>query len=950
MTTPVHQALALGQSIWYDGIRRSLLTSGELEHMVKKQGLRGMTSNPSIFDAAIAGSSDYSDAIAELRRSGPTDAKSAYESLAIADIRAAADIFRPVYDESGGDDGYVSMEVSPELAHDTSATVAEAKRLWAAVDRPNLMVKVPGTEAGIPAIQALIGAGINVNVTLLFGLAAYESAAQAYMAGLEDRLAAGAGIASIASVASIFISRLDSAVEPRLDLAYAGKVAIANAKVIYEISRKLFSGKRWNALAKQGARSQRLLWASTSTKNPALPELLYVEALMGPDTVDTVPPATFEAFAAHGTVRPALEEDLDGAHAVLDSLSGHGVELSEVLDQLVAEAVEKFATAFRDLLSSVERALGGDVERAEPWRLHTSLPRELADQVDGVIDEWRSTTKVARIWAHDATVWTGKGEDAWLGWLGVALDQEAHGHRFDALVKEVRTARFADAVVLGMGGSSLCPDLLAHTFPPETGLPRLLVLDSTDPGQVRAMEERVDLAHTLFFVSSKSGTTLEPNIFAAYFYDRMAAAVGSEAAGSHFIAITDPGSPLEALAKRQSYRAVYFGVPSIGGRYSALSDFGMVPGAACGVDVGRLFSSAEKMAHACAPSVPAAHNPGLALGAVIGTCVNAGRNKVTLLTSPAVAHLGAWLEQLLAESTGKLGKGVVPVDSEPLGEPSQYGADRLFCSIALGGDEDAEQAAKITALEEAGHPVVRIELSDLYDLGGELFRWEFATAVAGSIIGIDPFDQPDVEEAKVLAHQLADRYDQEGSLPELSPLWEGEGIKLYADDRNGRELTRAANPLSSRASHPNLVDFVRTHLARARSGDYVALLAYVQMAPAHEAVLTEMRTLIRDTLQVATCVGFGPRFQHSTGQTYKGGPNTGVFFQITCDDAVEVAVPGHRYSFGVVKEAEARSDLDVLASRGRRALRVHLGADVTGGLEQLRAALNEAIGVPSRRR
>ena len=950
MTTPVHQALALGQSIWYDGIRRSLLTSGELEHMVKKQGLRGMTSNPSIFDAAIAGSSDYSDAIAELRRSGPTDAKSAYESLAIADIRAAADIFRPVYDESGGDDGYVSMEVSPELAHDTSATVAEAKRLWAAVDRPNLMVKVPGTEAGIPAIQALIGAGINVNVTLLFGLAAYESAAQAYMAGLEDRLAAGAGIASIASVASIFISRLDSAVEPRLDLAYAGKVAIANAKVIYEISRKLFSGKRWNALAKQGARSQRLLWASTSTKNPALPELLYVEALMGPDTVDTVPPATFEAFAAHGTVRPALEEDLDGAHAVLDSLSGHGVELSEVLDQLVAEAVEKFATAFRDLLSSVERALGGDVERAEPWRLHTSLPRELADQVDGVIDEWRSTTKVARIWAHDATVWTGKGEDAWLGWLGVALDQEAHGHRFDALVKEVRTARFADAVVLGMGGSSLCPDLLAHTFPPETGLPRLLVLDSTDPGQVRAMEERVDLAHTLFFVSSKSGATLEPNIFAAYFYDRMAAAVGSEAAGSHFIAITDPGSPLEALAKRQSYRAVYFGVPSIGGRYSALSDFGMVPGAACGVDVGRLFSSAEKMAHACAPSVPAAHNPGLALGAVIGTCVNAGRNKVTLLTSPAVAHLGAWLEQLLAESTGKLGKGVVPVDSEPLGEPSQYGADRLFCSIALGGDEDAEQAAKITALEEAGHPVVRIELSDLYDLGGELFRWEFATAVAGSIIGIDPFDQPDVEEAKVLAHQLADRYDQEGSLPELSPLWEGEGIKLYADDRNGRELTRAANPLSSRASHPNLVDFVRTHLARARSGDYVALLAYVQMAPAHEAVLTEMRTLIRDTLQVATCVGFGPRFQHSTGQTYKGGPNTGVFFQITCDDAVEVAVPGHRYSFGVVKEAEARGDLDVLASRGRRALRVHLGADVTGGLEQLRAALNEAIGVPSRRR
>ncbi|MGC8513624.1 MAG: bifunctional transaldolase/phosoglucose isomerase [Acidimicrobiales bacterium] len=946
MTTPIQQALALGQSIWYDGIRRSLLTSGDLERMVAKEGLRGMTSNPSIFDAAIAGSSDYTDAIAELRRSGPTDAKSVYESLAIADIRGAADVFRPLYDESGGDDGYVSMEVSPELAHDTAATVAEAKRLWGTVDRPNLMVKVPGTDEGIPAIQELIGAGINVNVTLLFGLAAYESAAQAYLAGLKDRVAAGAGIAGIASVASIFVSRLDSAVEPRLDRSYAGKVAIANAKVVYAASRTLFSGKRWDALAKKGARSQRLLWASTSTKNPTLPELLYVEALMGPDTVDTVPPATFEAFAAHGTVRPALEDDLQGAHAVLDSLPGQGVELSEVLDQLVAEGVEKFATAFRDLLASVEHALAGDSERPEPWRLRTSLPRELADQVDGVIDEWRSTGKVARMWAHDATVWTGKGEDAWLGWLGVALDQAAHGHRFEALAQEMREARFADAVVLGMGGSSLCPDLLAHTFPPVTGLPRLLVLDSTDPEQVKAMEEQVDVAHTVFFVSSKSGTTLEPNIFAAYFYDRMIKAVGAEAAGSHFIAITDPGSPLQALAEQQGYRAVFFGVPSIGGRYSALSDFGMVPGAACGVDVGRLFSSAEKMAHACAPSVPAAHNPGLALGAVIGACVNAGRDKVTLLTSPAVAHLGAWLEQLLAESTGKQGKGVVPVDGEPLGEPSVYGADRLFCYITLDGDgdDDTDQAAKITALETAGHPVVRIELSDLYGIGGELFRWEFATAVAGSIIGIDPFDQPDVEEAKVLARKLTDRYDHDGSLPELSPLWEGETIKLYADDRNRAELSSGID------GKPSLASYLKAHLDRTSTGDYVAFLAYVQMAPAHEAVLTEMRTLVRDTLTVATCVGFGPRFQHSTGQTYKGGPNSGVFLQITCDDAVKVAVPGHRYSFGVAKEAEARSDLDVLAARGRRALRVHLGADVTAGLEQLRNALAEATGATSSRR
>jgi transaldolase/glucose-6-phosphate isomerase len=936
MTDPIHQALDLGQSIWYDGIRRSLLASGELERMVQQEGLRGMTSNPSIFNNAIAGSSDYGDAIAALRSTGPMDAKSVYETLAIADIRAAADIFRPVYEESGGDDGYVSMEVSPELAHDTTATVAEAKRLWATIDRPNLMVKVPGTLEGMPAIQELIGAGINVNVTLLFGLAAYKDAVQAYMAGLQDRLAGGGGIAGIASVASVFVSRLDSAVEGRLDRSFSGKVAIANAKVIYAASRQLFSGERWSTLKSAGARTQRLLWASTSTKDPSLPELLYVESLIGPDTVDTVPPATYEAFAAHGMVRPSLQENLEDARAVLGSLGGQGVELSDVLDQLLDEGVQKFSLAFRQLLSSVEEALSKKVEE-HSWKLRRSLPTDLASQVDATIDEWRATGKVVRLWAHDATVWTGHGEDAWLGWLGVALDQSTHAHRYEALAMEVREAQFSDAVVLGMGGSSLCPDVLAHSFPSQPDFPLLHVLDSTDPEQIRAMEETVDLAHTLFFVSSKSGSTLEPNIFASYFYERMIAAVGIEEAGSHFVAITDPGSPLEALAKSNRYRRTYFGVPSIGGRYSALSDFGMVPAAACGIDVVRLLSAAETMAHACAPSVPARDNPGLELGAVIGVCANAGRDKVTLVASSGIAQLGAWLEQLLAESTGKKGKGVVPIDREPLGEPSVYGSDRLFCYITAAGDDDAEQAAKISALEAAGHPVLRIELANRYDLGREFFRWEFATAVAGSIIGINPFDQPDVEEAKVLARQLTDRYDQEGSLPALSPLWDERGIRLYADDRNATELTSAVD------SHPSLVSYLRAHLGRAGAGDYVALLAYVQMSPAHQAILTQMRIMVRNASMVATCAEFGPRFQHSTGQAYKGGPNTGVFLQITCDDAVELPVPGHGFSFGVAKEAEARSDLDVLAARGRRVLRVHTGTDVTHGLEQIRDALGEAI-------
>ncbi len=458
------------------------------------------------------------------------------------------------------------------------------------------MVKVPGTEAGIPAIRALIGAGINVNVTLLFGLAAYESTVQAYLAGLEDRVAAGVGIAGIASVASIFVSRLDSAVEPHLDRSYAGKVAIANAKIVYAASRTLFSGTRWNALAQQGARNQRLLWASTSVKNPALPELLYVEALLGPDTVDTVPPATFEAFAAHGTVRPSLEVDVAGAHAVLDSLPGHGVELSEVLAQLVADGVEKFATAFRDLLSSVERALAGDADRQKPCRLRTSLPKDLADHVDGSIDR----VALDRQGGPDLVQRRhGVDRQRRRGLVGLARGRAGPGSARPPLPGTDRTGtrgRFRPRGGARHGGSSLCPDVLAHSFAARKGLPRLLVLDSTDPAQVRAIEEGVDLSRTLFFVSSKSGSTLEPNIFAAYFYDRMTKAVGADEAGSHFIAITDPGSPLQGLAERQGYRAVFFGVPSIGGRYSALSDFGMAPGAACGVDVERLLSSAEKMA------------------------------------------------------------------------------------------------------------------------------------------------------------------------------------------------------------------------------------------------------------------------------------------------------------------------------------------------------------------
>jgi transaldolase/glucose-6-phosphate isomerase len=928
---------ALGQSVWFDNIRRALLTSGELERMVREDGLSGLTSNPSIFEKAIAGSTDYDTALTDARRAGGQDVKTIYEGLAIADLRAAADVLRDVYEKTDAVDGYVSMEVSPELAHDTPRTVEEARRLWESVDRPNLMIKVPGTEQGIPAIRQLIAAGINVNVTLLFSTTVYERVVEAYLAGLEDLLAAGGDASRVASVASFFVSRIDSAVDPQVSKRVRGMVGIANAKVTYARFLELFDGERWEGLRARGAHVQRLLWASTSTKNGSYPELMYVESLIGPDTVDTIPPGTYEAFKKRGEAWLTLTEGVEEARGVLDVLAAEGVDFDQVTEALLEEGVEKFEQAFGKLLASIEQSLKGPTE-VRRGLLTRSLPAELEARVSATIADWGAHDMVGRLWAHNQNLWTCGEEDRWLGWLDVAMDQITHAHRFTALVDDIRSAGFKDAVLLGMGGSSLCPEVLSLTFAPQTaGLPRLHILDSTDPQQISTLENELDLTKTLFFVSSKSGTTLEPNIFAAYFHTRVKELLGAQEAGRRFIAITDPGLPLQQLAERDGYRAVFHGLPSIGGRYSALSDFGMIPGAACGVDVSSLLEHAERMAHACAAAVPAADNPGLALGAIIGACAINGRDKLTLITSAGISDFGAWLEQLLAESTGKHGKGVVPVDREPLGDPDSYGSDRLFVYLRLESEHDDDQDAKVNALEDAGHPVVAIAVISVYELGAEFFRWEFATAVAGSIIGIDPFDQPDVEDAKIAARELTDAYEKAGSLPDLHPFYEGDRFRLFADERNANDIQNAPQQDGS------FEGYLGSHLARVKPGDYVALLAYLPMTREHEWLLSEIRVLIRDRLRAATCVGFGPRFQHSTGQAYKGGPNSGVFLQLTCRDTVELAVPGHSYTFSTVKEAQARSDFDALAKRGRRALRIDLGEDPTVGLSALRDSIERVL-------
>ena len=938
-----------GQSIWLDYLHRKILDDGELRRLIEVDCLKGMTSNPSIFEKAIGQGSDYDAGLRASLVGGDLEAGALYEALAIADIRAAADQFRPLYDRLGGADGYVSLEVSPYLAMDTEGTIAEARRLWAAVDRPNVMIKVPGTPPGVPAIRRLIGEGININVTLLFGRGACQAVAEAQMAGLEALRATGRDITPVRSVASLFVSRIDTEIDKVIDLRLAegdpqatmlravrGKVAIANAKLAYQDYLDRLRSPRWQALAEAGGAPQRLLWASTGTKDPAYSDVLYVESLIGADTINTMPPKTMDAFRDHGRVAQTLIEGVDAARDVLARAATLGLDLEGVTDQLVDDGVRQFAEAFDKLLAAVAdkraKVLGPRLNALDMY-----LPEGLRAEVDSAIATATSEGWTRRLWAGDASLWTNADEGRWLGWLAVARGEGADLPDLEAFQAEIKASGFSHAVLLGMGGSSLGPEVLSRVFGAAHGFPQLLILDSTDPAQIRDIERQIDPVSTLFIVSSKSGTTLEPDLLHRHFFKVAIDAIGAGQAFAHFMAVTDPGSPLAKIARCEDFRRVFLGDPNIGGRYSVLSNFGLAPAAILGLDLAAILKDAALMANTCGPSVPPTANPGVGLGLLLGSAANAGRDKVTLLASEAVAALGAWIEQLLAESTGKDGKGLIPIDAEPLGPIEAYGSDRVFVSLRLAGSDQPELDATVCALKERGDPVVEISLTEPSSLPQEFVRWEIASAIAGAVMGLNPFDQPDVEASKTRSRTLTDAYEQTGRLPTEVPIARDGVLSLYADDRNGDDLKQLAGSSSFDA-------LLGAHLARAHAGDYIALLAYLDRNLPHLAALQDVRGRMRDQRKVATALGFGPRFQHSTGQAYKGGPNTGVFLQITapCDD--DIPVPAQRLTFGVVKAAQAQGDFLVLAERGRRLLRVDLGPDVGRGLAQFAKAVERALG------
>ncbi|HXW25686.1 MAG TPA: bifunctional transaldolase/phosoglucose isomerase [Xanthobacteraceae bacterium] len=939
-----------GQAVWLDFLSRDFLRQGGLDRLIAQDGLAGVTSNPAIFEKAIAQSPAYDEQIERVLAQGWPTVTAIYEELAIADIRDAGDALRRTYDATDGADGFVSLEVSPYLADDTAGTIEEARRLWQAVGRENLMIKVPGTPAGLPAIRQLIGEGLNINITLLFSQDVYAEVAEAYLAGLEHMASEGQPIDRVASVASFFVSRIDTVADKLLTermaaaapdaraalAALRGKTAIANAKLAYRLYHRLFAGPRWAKLKERGARPQRLLWASTSTKNPDYRDVLYAEELIGPETVDTLPEATMDAFRDHGRVRDSLREDVAGAERMLAALERAGVSLTQITADLVVDGVRLFSDAFDKLLGAVAakraRMLGAALNSQA-----VALGQSLQAEVDKLTEAWRADGKLRRLERRDALLWTGRDEDEWLGWLDVVEAQLRDLERLDALADDVRAAGFRDAVLLGMGGSSLGPQVLAEGLGAAAGFPRLHVLDSTDPAQIRTVEAKIDPARTLFIVSSKSGTTLEPNVLMDYFRARVAAAIGAERAAERFIAITDPGSPLHKLATREGFRAVFDGVAAIGGRYSVLSPFGMVPLALMGRDVRGFLEHAQVMVRTCGFDVPPAENPAVQLGLVLGALAKRGRDKVTIVASPSIADFPPWAAQLLAESTGKTGKGLIPIVAEPPGTPAAYGADRLFIYMRHAAAADAAQDAAMAALEAAGQPVVRIGIADPGLLGQEFFRWEVATAVAGAVIGVNPFDQPDVEASKVATRELTAAAEKRGALPPETPVFRENGIALFADAGNAAALRQAG-------ADDTLESWLRAHLGRLHPGDYFATLAYIERDAANVAALQGVRTAVRDRKQVATCVEFGPRFLHSTGQAYKGGPNTGVFLQITADGGRDLPVPGRKATFAMIQAAEARGDLRVLAERGRRVLRAHIGGELNDGLAEIDRAARRALG------
>src|SRR3954454_9459240 len=899
-----------GTAVWLDQIRRSLIEEGELQRLIDEYSLRGVTSNPAIFEKAILGSPDYDDDLREMAEEGLTP-REIYERIAIQDVQMGADVLRQVYDRLDGLDGFVSLEVMPELAHNTEATLAQAREYWQRVDRPNVMIKIPGTAEGVPAIERAIYEGINVNVTLLFAVDAYAQVAEAYIRGLERRHEEGKSV-DVRSVASFFVSRADTEVDKRLEelgnTELQGKAAILNARAAYVRYKKIFQGDRFAALRDAGPAVQRPLWASTGVKNPLYPETLYVDNLVAPDTVNTMPMPTLLAAGEKSEISgPTADVPADDVERELGELRDAGIDLDDVTDKLLRDGVVLFVQAMDKLLQGVESRREA-VITGRPPRIQAAIPGDLEPGIGALAQKATEEEVSRRIWAKDESLWGGPGVPEIgnrLGWLTIADQMLEEAGDIKQFAADCRAAGLTHCVLLGMGGSSLAPEVFRRSFGSRGDGLVLQVLDSTDPGAVLEVERNIPIDQTLFIVSSKPGGTIETLSHFRYFFEK------TGGRGEQFIAISDPGSGLQKIGEENGFRRVFLNDPDIGGRYSALSYFGIVPAALMGADIAALLERAQVAEQACQAFDSSSNNSGLWLGLTIGYLATRGRNKATFVVGEPISSFGLWVEQLIAESTGKESKGILPVADEPLGDDDDYGADRVFMHLQRKEAPEPGLVTPLVELARAGHPTLTVDVEGAEDLGRIMFFAEFATAVAGWVLGINPFDQPNVQEAKDNTGKVLAQYEAEGKLPEVEE----------ADDEKLRALLGEAAP-------PH----------------YVAIMGFVQPAERFDRAIADLRQAIRDCTKATTTFGYGPRYLHSTGQFHKGGPPVGIFLQLVHDGDEDAEIPEAGYTFGTLKNAQATGDLNTLRSHGLPAERVRLEGDPAEAVERLTAKIKEMMG------
>jgi len=942
------ELLNYGQSYWLDNLTRKKISSGELKKRVSQQGLRGITSNPSIFNKAISEGDSYDVQITKLVKQGKNP-QQIYDVLTVKDVQDACDILKSVYGTSKGTDGFVSLEVSPYLAHDTQGTIEEVKRLFKEVNRPNCFIKIPGTKEGVPAIEEMLYEGIHINITLLFSVERYVQVAEAYIRALQRRAAEGKRIDNVISVASFFLSRIDvltdqlvghriiPAIGVTTEVSHLpsnlfGKAGIASARLAYQHFKELFNSPSWKKLEAKGAHVQRPLWASTSNKNPLYDDLRYVETLISPNTVNTLPDETIEALADHGQLRKnSIEENLDESNQLFGHLKEFDIDIALVTQQLEDEGVQKFIEAYNKLLSNISRkrtAILGNQTSNQQISFDSS--KSELNAVYAALDEIQAGR---RLFAKDPHLWKDDPEQVKaignrLGWLSFLERFSEKADEIIAFSKQVKQEGYKYAVLLGMGGSSLCSEVALQTFAVSKGYLKLFVLDNTDPAAIHDLEKQIDIEKTLFIVASKSGTTKESLSFFKYFYDQLENK-GKGKAGKNFISITDDDTPLVKTSEQYKFRKVYINPTDVGGRYSVLSYFGLVPMALMGIDIEALLLTARQMQCSCDPFVPAASNPGVSLGGLLGMAQKKGRDKITFVLSSSIWSYGYWAEQLIAESTGKEGKGIIPVNGEQLGNPNVYGNDRVFAHIYLTSDDNTSDNKKLSALEKADHPVVRIGIPNKLALGGEYYRWEVATAIAGMVMGINPFDEPNVAESKKNTDRILDEWLQK-KIPHVRdssvPAIEKGDIAVYTGGK-AEKLT------SKKYLSPGA--FVKAFVAMARAGDYIALLPYFLKTDMRTKILQSWRREMRDHLKVATTLLHGPRYLHSTGQLHKGGPDTGLYILLTGDEQEELPISGEKFGFETLHHAQALGDFKSLSDKGRRVVRVNLGKDIDKGLEEL---------------